>query len=330
MLQKLSPVLANLKRPRVLIPVLLVTLAVGAGAAYLILLNPGSIFIRWAQTALPERITMITIGPFPEEDDFKVLKKNGIKYIVTLLDPRLPYEKALIDREQPLAAKYGMILKDFPMASIFDRKVFPDYLEEQQKAVRFLKHLDGPAYVHCYLGKHRVIHVRNALVKAGAPERYFTPTGSDQEYWDLVNRIDRAFAEFQGNNFAEVLDILAPIKVKDVDVSSMRGWSHYRLGLISEAAEDFREGLSVEPSNPRNLDGLGYCYLRDGQAVMAQRQFNAVLEQVPDEESALVGLGLAYLRLQNKSAAVEAFQRVLQVNPGNEEAKGFLKQVQVQ
>jgi tetratricopeptide (TPR) repeat protein len=328
MLLALIPVPAKLKRPRIWVPALALVLVLGGAAAYLILLNPGSIFVHWAQAALPERITMISFGPYPEEADFKVLKRNGVKYIVSLLDPRLPYEKSLLEREQQLADQYGMTVKDFPMASIFDQKIFPDYLEEQRKATRFLRHLDAPAYVHCYLGKHRVIHVKDALVKAGVPDRYLKAEGSRQEYWDAVNRIAQAQDQFNAGNSAAVLETLEPLKIKDVDVCYLRGWSHYRLGLISEAEENFQQGLTVDPSNPRNLDGLGYCYLRDGQPVMAQRQFTTVLQQIPDEQSALVGMGLAYLRLQDNSAAAETFRKVLQADPGNEEVKGYLRQAE--
>ncbi len=319
---------ARLKRPRVLIPLLLALVVLGGGAAYLILLNPGSIFVRWAQAALPNRLTMITIGPYPEERDFARLKREKVKYIVSTLDERLPYEKTLIEREKVLTDKYGMVLKVFPMASIFDRRVFPDYFEQQQKAVNFLKTIDAPAYLHCYLGKHRTLHVRDALIKSGVPHRYFNVTGSGKEYWDLVNRINEARTDFDEDHFAKVLETLAPVTVKDVDVANLRGWSHYRLGLISEATEDFSMGLSVDPTNPRCLAGLGYCYLRSGQPVMAQRQFNGVLEQFPEEESAWVGLGLAYLRLENKAQAAQTFRRVLEMDPANEEVKGYLKQAE--
>ncbi len=323
-----SSVLGKLRRPRVLISTLLALLVLGGIAAYFILVNPHSVFVRWAQAALPEQITMITLGPYPEEKDFERLKKEGVKYIVSTLDPRLPYEKTLLERERVMAVQYGMVLKDFAMASIFDQKVYSDYLENQQKAVEFLKKVDAPAYLHCYLGKHRTLHVRDALLKEGVPQRYFISTGSSKEYWDLVNRINDARKEFHEEHFAKVLDILGPISVKDVDVSYLRGWSHYRLGLIDEATEDFRQGLSVDPTNPRNLAGLGYCYLRISQPVMAQRQFNAVLEQFPEEESAWVGLGLAYLRMDNKAAAAQTFRKVLQMDPANEEAKGYLKQAE--
>ena len=323
-----TPVLAQLKRARVFVPTVLLLLLFTGGVGYLILLSPGSIFMRWAQAALPAQITMISQGPFPEEAEFEHLKKERVKYIVSLLDPRLPYEKQLIERERVMAERYGMTLKVFPMASIFDRQIFPDYEEQQQKAVDFLKHLDGPAYMHCYLGKHRVTHVRDALIQAGVPKRYWTAASSSEEYWDLVNRLDQAQELFQQKDYAKVLETLAPLATKDVDVTSLRGWSHYRLGMVDEATEDFRQGLEAEPTNPRNLLGSGYCYLRAGQPVMAQRQFSAILEQIPDNAEALIGMGLSHLRLGNKPAAAQMFRQVLEKDPDNEEVKGYLKQAE--
>ncbi len=320
---KLS-VLNQLRRPVVFIPAILALLVLTGGVGYLILLSPDSVFIRWAQAALPGQLTMISMGPYPKEKEFAQLHQAKVKYIVTLLDPRLPYEKELIEREKVEAAKYGMVVRNFPMASIFDRQVFPDYQEQQQQAVEFLKNLDAPAYLHCYLGKHRVMHVRDELVKAGVPRRYWTPAGSDKEYWETATRINDARAAYQQKEFAKVLEILAPVKSKDVDVANLRGWSHFRLNMVDEAYEDFRQGLEVEPDNPRNLVGSGYCYLRRGDANQAQRQFSAVLEQVPDDDEALIGMGLSHLRLGNKPAAAQLFRQVLEKNPGNEEAQKYL------
>jgi tetratricopeptide (TPR) repeat protein len=323
-----SALIARLRKPRVLVPVLVLAGLAGTGSAYLILLHPGGIFVHWDQAPLPKQITMINIGPYPEAKEFKRLSKEHVRYIVSLLDPRLPYEEVLIERESVQAEKYGMILKDFPMASIFDRQVFSDYAQQEKRAVDFLRHLDAPAYVHCYLGKHRVIHVRDALLAAGVPERYFTPAGSSQQYWDLINRIDRAQRAMQQNDFAGVLDALAPLKEEDVDVCALRGWAHYRLGLITEATQDFKEGLRVDPSNPRNLVGLGYCDLRNNQSVMAQRKFQEVLDRFPGDESAWVGQGLAYLNLQNKRAAAQAFRHALKLDPQSSETQNLLAQAE--
>ena len=316
---------AKLRKPLVFIPSLLLLLMIAVGAGYLILLYPNSVFIRWALAALPSQITMISLGPYPEEATFQRLKKNHVKYIVSLLDPRLPFENELIDREQALAVKYNMTVKLFPMASVFDRRTVPEYADSQRKAVEFLKTLDGPAYVHCYLGKHRVGRIRDELAKAGVPKRYWTASAAGQgDYWEVVTRLSDAWKEYDARNYAKALEILAPLNSKDVDVTNLRGWAHYRLGLIDAATEDFRQGLETEPNNPRNLIGTGYCYLRKEQPVMAQRQFTAVLEQYPDEPGALIGMGLAHLRLGNKAAAADLFAKILAKNPGNEEAKEYL------
>jgi hypothetical protein len=318
-------------RLRKVLLILLVLAVIGGIGGYFILLSPGSVFVHWAQAAFPQQITMITFGPYPEESDFQRFKKEGVKYDVSLLDARLPYEKTLIEREEALCQKYGIVFKDFPMASVFDQKVFSDYQQQQEMAVQFLKQIDAPAFVHCYLGKHRVVHVRDGLIAAGVPARYWTPSGTNnQEYWDMLSRLEVAQKEFQQDNFSAALETLRPVTAKDVDVSSLRGWSHYRMGMISDAMEDFQQGISIEPTNPRNLDGLGYCYLQQGQPVMAERQFGLVLEQVPDDEAALTGVGLANLALQENSEAARIFRKVLAMDPSNNDVKGYLQKAEEQ
>lgn len=318
----------KLPRPRILL-LIIVLLLLGSGAAgYWILLSPGSVWVRWARAAFPSRVTRITFGPYPSAKELRSFGDKGGRYVVSLLDPRLPYEKKLIERERVEAARDGLIFRNFPMASVFDHRIFSNYRKEEQKAVDFLKHLDGPAYVHCYLGKHRVIHVRNALLKAGVPASYWTPKGSATEYWERVNRLADARKEFEEKNYARVIAILEPLHARDVDVAALRGWSHYHLGLYTEAAADFKAGLEVESGNPRDLEGLGYCYLQQGQPVMAQRAFNRVLSREPQNESALMGLGLAFLALQNRPAAAGIFRQVLAMDPGNEEARNSLKRAE--
>lgn len=312
-------------KPRILFLIVALLLLGGGVAGYWILLSPGSVWIRWARAAFPSRITRITFGPYPSAKDLQSFIEKGGKYVVSLLDPRLPYEKQLIEREKEEAAKDGLIFRDFPMASVFDHQIFSDYHDEQQKAVAFLKRLDGPAYVHCYLGKHRVIHVRDALLKAGVPATYWTPKGNKKQYWELVNRLEDARKEFEKKNYAKVIGILRPIQTRDADVANLRGWSHYHLGLYTEAAADFKAGLQADSGNPRDLAGLGYCELQLGNPVMAQRAFNRVLSREPRNESALMGQGLAFLALQNRSAATEMFRQVLAIDPGNTEARDSLK-----
>jgi tetratricopeptide (TPR) repeat protein len=315
-------------KPRIVLLIVVLLVLGGGAVGYWILLSPGSIWVRWARAAFPSRVTMITFGPYPSTRELRDFREKGGKYVVSLLDPRLPYEKELIEREEAEAGQYGLIMKDFPMASVFDHRIFSDYKDSEQKAVDFLKHLDGPAYVHCYLGKHRVIHVRNALLNAGVPASYWTPAGTQKEYWELVNRLADARKEFAKGNYAQVITILEPVTARDVDVADLRGWSHYRMGLFTEAAADFKAGLEVDSRNPRDLEGLGYCHLQQGNPVMAQRAFSLVLSSEPQNEGALMGQGLAFLALQNKPAAAEMFRQVLALDPGNDDARNSLKRAQ--
>ncbi|MGH9863240.1 MAG: tetratricopeptide repeat protein [Candidatus Acidiferrales bacterium] len=323
--------LARLKEPRVLLTSLAGLTLAGAVVTYIILLFPGSPLMRWVEAEPPEHYGMITIGPYPQEEDFPRLKHAGVKYIVSLLDPEIPYEKPMLEREMALGKKYGLEVKNFPifpMDSILGTEMLPASLEQQNKAVEFLENLDAPAYVHCYLARHRAIRVRAELMKSEALERSAPVGGSGREDWELLNRITEAQLEFRNKNYGKVLYILEPVKTNDVEVANLRGWAYFRLGLINDAAESFRQALAASPNNPRALLGLGYCYLRTGSPVMAQRQFAAILEQIPDNPDALTGEGLAYLAMQNKKAAAERFRAVLQQRPDYKEVKDYLKQAE--
>lgn len=320
---------AKLKQPRVFLPLLTGLMLVGATGSYLILFHPESTVMQWFRSEMPEEFGRITIGPYPEEADFQRLKAGGVKYVVSLLDPSLPYEKPMLEKEQALGQKYGVTVKNFPMFpldSMLGSEVFAGSLEEGKKAVEFLKNADGPVYMHCYLGKHRALSLQDELLKQGVPDSYFASAGANREYYNVIKRVTEARQEFRNKNFPKVLYLLGSVTAKDVDVTYLRGWAYYHLGQFSDATRSFEEGLQIDPNNPRNLLGLGYCYLKSDQPVRAQREFEAVLEILPNETGALTGLGLAYLELHNKPAAAKAFRQVLEQMPDNEEVKGYLKQ----
>lgn len=315
-----------LKRPRVLVPMVVGVMVVGASTSYYLLQHPESAFMQMFRAEPPQQFGMITIGPYPQtEGDYKRIKEGGVKYLVSLLDPQLPYEKPMLEREYKMAEKHGLIVKSFPMFpmdSMLNTEILPATLEAQKQAVEFLLQLDGPAYIHCYLGVHRALKVRDEVIKAGMPDSSVGATWAD---WEQVNRVFQARTEFRKKNYEKVIELLEPVTANMAEASFLRGQSYYRLGLFTDAARSFQEGLQNDPENPRNRLGLGFCYLRTGQPVLAQREFNTVLAEVPNEPNARVGQGLAYLALQNKPAAAETFRAVLKDNPDNEEVKSYLK-----
>jgi tetratricopeptide (TPR) repeat protein len=321
--------LKKLRQPRILVAILVGLALVGGSVSYYLLRHPESAFMRLFRADTPQRFGMITIGPYPQTDeDYQRLKEGGVKYLVTLLDPRLPYEKPMLEREFEMAARFGLEVKSFPMFpmdSMLDTEIMAGTAASRSRAVEFLQKVDGPAYVHCYLGIHRALSVRDEVIKAGIPEDYLSTTWAD---WEQVNRFIQAREEFKNGNYQQVIELLEPVSAKTVDIAHLRGQAYYRLSLYSAAAESFRKGLELDSTHPRNRLGLGYCYLRMGQPVLAQRQFNAVLEKLPDEPGALIGQGLAFIRMHNRKAAADSFRAALDQDPDNEEVKGYLELVE--
>jgi len=327
--QRIGIWLKKLKRPRVLVPTLAGLFLLGASTSYYLLRHPESAFMRLFRADAPNRFGMVTIGPYPQtEEDYQRLKAGGVKYLVTLLDPRIPYEKPMLEREFEMAGRFGLEVKSFPMFpmdSMFDTEILKGTAESRAQAAAFLRQVDAPAYVHCYLGIHRALSVRDEVIAAGLPNDYLSTTWAD---WEQVNRFIQARTEFKKRNYARVIELLEPVTAKTVDIAHLRGQAYYRLGLYTAAEQSFLEGLEIDSTHPRNLLGLGYCYLRMDKPVPAQRLFDKVLDEIPGEPGAVVGQGLAYMQLHNKKAAADSFRAALEQDPENEEVKGYLKMVE--
>ena len=66
----------RLRRPKMLFPSIAVGLMGSFTCGYLILLNPRSVFVRWAQARLLQNVAMITLGPYPEDADFQRFRQE--------------------------------------------------------------------------------------------------------------------------------------------------------------------------------------------------------------------------------------------------------------
>jgi len=60
----------------------------------------------------------ILVGPYPHWDEMKVLKRNGVQTVISLLDISLPPEKALAEREAINARRLGLEVRFFPLGYI--------------------------------------------------------------------------------------------------------------------------------------------------------------------------------------------------------------------
>src|SRR4051812_31270084 len=133
-----------------------------------LLLEPSNPVTSVFRAKMSAESAVIT-GPYPTDDDFRELDKRGVTAIVTLLDPTIPYERILLDKEAENAHRHGIALFDFPMASILGLPLGGYYETDARFAAKTIEMLHGHTiYLHCYLGKHRLNHVRDILAQHGA------------------------------------------------------------------------------------------------------------------------------------------------------------------
>lgn len=131
------------------------------------LFQPDRFPMSFARGEVREAVPGVLVGPYPTEDELKVLKRNGVREVMSLMDPESVAESALFRSEKELVSKAGFVFSSYPMD-------FKDMDGERsakgvEEAVdRLLKRGDTKVYVHCYLGRHRVGLVEAALKKGAA------------------------------------------------------------------------------------------------------------------------------------------------------------------
>ncbi|MHB1529087.1 MAG: protein-tyrosine phosphatase family protein [Acidiferrobacteraceae bacterium] len=105
----------------------------------------------------------ILIGPYPEFITLERLRNQGVTVVISLLDPRLIYEKGLVRVEQREERSLGMKTYNIPLDS-YESPNSPRNAAHIREILALLHRLGNrKVYIHCYLGKHRVAYVANAL-----------------------------------------------------------------------------------------------------------------------------------------------------------------------
>lgn len=105
-------------------------------------------------------IGRVTFGPFPQAPVLAQLKASGYEEVVTLLNPSLPQERSLIDKELSACRQHGLKCTNMPL-SYFPRVHTPN---NYARASKIAQYVDGRrVYVHCYLGMHRAMLVAETL-----------------------------------------------------------------------------------------------------------------------------------------------------------------------
>lgn len=263
-------------------------------AGFFVLLTPGNPLLGLVRIPVTTTDARLIVGSYPLPSDLQRLARSGVRTIVSLLDPRIPYEAVLLARERRWCRRYNLQFFNFPMGSILGRRFGGCYDENAERAARAVISAPGKVYLHCYLGLHRIQAVQDRLKTAQqTTDRYVPPL------------------RFR----------LAPDRLRE---RAQEGWSLYGLHRIPEARAVFARLLRDHPRDVEGLRGLAYCDLRESRLAEAEAGFTAILRRVPEDVMALEGLALVRYRQGRGPEAARYFRQVLKLQPDHPEALRFL------
>jgi tetratricopeptide (TPR) repeat protein len=298
----------------------------GGGFGIWVLLHPASMWVQPWRAERSAVVDGVVFGPYPVEDDFVELKRRGVTTIISLLDPAIPYESVLLGQERERAARYGMQLLNFPMASILGQSFGTDYARNSRAAAQAAINARGIAYIHCYLGLHRAVNVEKYLAQFRSTTRYAGSVTSARSPDTLA--LDQANVAFVDTDYAGTLAQLATIQTPGPAALQLAGWAHYRLGQIPAARERFSRALAIDPDELESQTGLAYCALRDGDLASSEQRFTEILSKRAEDPAAIEGLAYVKYRQGHADEARALFGRALALNPDNDETRGMLNRLQ--
>ena len=297
----------------------------GGAAGVWLLLHPAAFWLKPWRPQAHQFDHKVIFGPYPIEADFQALQQQGVTTIISLLDSDLPYEKVLLAQEQELAAKYGMQVRNFPMASILGQGFGKDYAKMSRAAAQAARESLGVVYIHCYLGLHRAANVRKLLVADRVTVSHQGALKPERSADTLA--LDRASAAFRENRPRDTLKELATIPALTPEARLLGAWAHLRLNQVAAARADFAQVANDRPDLPDAATGLGYCALRSNDLPEAERQFQRVLVKVPGDISATEGLGYVRDRQGRRDEARALLEKVLARNPDHAELRQVVERL---
>jgi tetratricopeptide (TPR) repeat protein len=96
-------------------------------------------------------------------------------------------------------------------------------------------------------------------------------------------------------------------------------------GRPTEAIDQYRRALVLEPGYHDIRTRLGRAYLESGRPTLAVSEFGKVLAEKPDHLAALVGLGLAHLRNGDEPQARAVWTRCRELAPDDPAVRLYLQ-----
>lgn len=128
------------------------------------LFQPDVFPMSFVRGTVREAAPGVLAGPYPTDAELKILARNGVVEVISLMDPESTVESRLVAEEKKLVSLLGLRFLNFPM-DFQDMNGQRSVAGLEQVMERLLKRGNDKIYVHCYLGRHRVGMVEAALKK---------------------------------------------------------------------------------------------------------------------------------------------------------------------
>jgi tetratricopeptide (TPR) repeat protein len=291
---------------------------------YFMAISPDNPIMALFRGRISREDSKVIIGPYPLEADFIRLKSHGVTTVISLLDPKLPYENTLLARERELARKYQMELLNFPMISIFGKRFGSEYEQNAAGAAEAATSARGKVYLHCYLGLHRVKSVAELLKNRASSSQYLMRSGERSADTLLL---DQAQGLYERGEYRLALQKLEQLKDLEPPALLLKGWTCYRLNDLATARKLFEQVLRDAPDVKEARVGLAYCAMRDNDLAGAAQLFATVLEEDPRDVAARTGLGLTRYRQGKLAEAADHLEAALKLAPEQMEAREVLTKI---
>lgn len=307
--------------------VLAVVGLIGFAAGVWVLLHPASFVVQPWRATQSVTSARFVFGPYPVEADMDRLKDEGVTTIISLLNPKVPYEAVLLKEERERAAKRGIQVHNFPMGSILGQRFGDDYDRNSRAAAKAAINTPGTVYIHCYLGLHRAANVRTYLEQHGGGEtrQFEGSVKHDRTPRQLAN--ERARSLFRQQQYEAALRELESVQPLDYSAYVAEGWIYLRQGRNDKARDSFRTASQMP--NPRSdaSSGLGFALLRLEDLNGARTAFGQALKLSPNDHDARQGLAQVLYRQDQPQQAQILLEQLHAEVPDNAEVTALLERV---
>ncbi|WP_096144874.1 tetratricopeptide repeat protein [Stenotrophomonas pictorum] len=302
----------------------------GFGAGVWVLLNPASFVVQPWRAQQSVTSARFVFGPYPVQADMDRLKDEGVTTIISLLNPKVPYEAVLLEEEKKRAAELGIEVHNFPMGSILGQRFGEDYERNSRAAAETAINTPGTVYIHCYLGLHRAANVRDYLEKHGTVDtrQFDGSVKHDRTPRQLAN--ERARRLFRQQEYDAALRELHSVQPLDYSAHVAEGWVHLRQANNELARNSFRAASQMPGARSDASSGLGFALLRLDDTDGAHAAFSQALELSPDDHDAMQGMAQVFYRQDKPEQARVLLERLHAAAPDNAEVAELLERARAE